>query len=140
MILNRWRNARHVSADVSPSDDEMLELMLNFDDGSFAIQDLGEDVKRNGVREPITVTWDGTLIDGNRRKFAVMWALSDRGGATNEQHQLLTRVPMFVLPENAPDIQKQSIIIQENYAESLKKEWPQVGDQRSHISQIPGIG
>ena len=126
MILNRWRNARHVSADVPPTDDEMLELMLNFDDGSFAIQDLGEDVKRNGVREPITVTWDGTLIDGNRRKFAVMWALSDRGGATNEQHQLLARVPMFVLPKNAPDIQKQSIIIQENYAESLKKEWPQV--------------
>ena len=126
MILSRWRNARHVSEDVSPNDDEMLELMLNFDDGSFAIQDLGEDVKRNGVREPIIVTWDGTLIDGNRRKFAVMWALSDRGGATNEQHQLLERVPMFILRESAPDIHKQSIINQENYAESLKKEWPQV--------------
>ena len=126
MILNRWRNDRHVSADVSPNDDEMLELMLNFDDGSFAIQDLGEDIKRNGVREPIIVTWDGKLIDGNRRKFAVMWALSDRGGATNEQHQLLERVPMFVLPKSAPDIHEQSIIIQENYAESLKKEWPQV--------------
>ena len=126
MILNRWRNARHVSADVSPNDDEMLELMLNYDDGSFAIQALGEDVKRNGVREPIIVTRDGTLIDGNRRKFAVMWAISDRGGATIEQHQLLSRVPMFVLPESAPDIHKQSIIIQENYAESLKKEWPQV--------------
>ncbi len=126
MILSRWRNVGHKSVDVFPDDDEMLDLMLTYDVGSFAIRDLGEDVKRNGVREPIIVTWDGTLIDGNRRKFAVMWALSDKGGGTNEQHHLLGRIPMFVLPEGAPDLHKQSIIIQENYAESLKKEWPQV--------------
>ena len=126
MILNRWRNSRHVSVDASPDEEEMLDLMFDYDDGSFAIKDLGEDVKRNGVREPIIVTWDGTLIDGNRRKFAVMWAISERGGATVEQHHLLERIPMFVLPEGAPDIHKQSIIIQENYAPSLKNEWPQV--------------
>ena len=33
---------------------------------------------------------------------------------------------MFVLPEGASNDDKQSIIIQENYAESLKREWPQV--------------
>ena len=126
MILNRWRNARHRSGDVFPDDEEMLDLMLDYDDGSFAIPELGEDVKRNGIREPIIVTWDGTLIDGNRRKFAVMWALSDRGGATNDQFHLLGRTPMFVLPEGALELHKQSIIIQENYAASLKKEWPQV--------------
>ena len=126
MILNRWRNARHMSVDAFPDDDEMLDLMLDYDDGSFAISELGEDVKRNGVREPIIVTWNGTLIDGNRRKFAVMWALSDRGAATNVQLGLLARIPMFVLTHGAPDIHKESIIIQENYAESLKKEWPQV--------------
>lgn len=123
MILKRWRNVRHASVDAFPSDEEMLELMLNYDDGSFSIKELGDDVKRNGVREPIVVTWDGTLIDGNRRKFAVMWALSDIGGATNEQHLLLGRIPMLVLPEEASDAQKQSIIVQENYAESLKQEW-----------------
>ena len=126
MILNRWRNARHMSKDAVPDDDEMLELMLNYDVGSFAIEDLGEDVKQNGVREPIIVTWDGTLIDGNRRKFAVMWAISYRGSATTEQRHRLGRTPMFVLPKRAPNAHKQSIIIQENYAESLKKEWPQV--------------
>ena len=126
MILSRWRNARHMSVDAFPDDDEMLDLMLDYDDGSFAISELGEDVKRNGVREPIIVTCNGTLIDGNRRKFAVMWALSDRGAATNEQLHLLARIPMFVLPDGAPDLHEQSIIIQENYSESLKKEWPQV--------------
>ena len=126
MILNRWRNARHMSVDAFPDDDEMLDLMLDHDDGSFAIPELGEDVKRNGVREPIIVTWNGTLIDGNRRKFAATWALSDRGAATTEQLHLLGRIPIFVLPEGAPTLHEQSIIIQENYAESLKKEWPQV--------------
>ena len=126
MILNRWRNAHHMSVDAFPDDNEMLDLMLDYDDGSFAIPELGEDVKRNGVREPIIVTWNGKLIDGNRRKFAVMWALSDKGGATNEQLHLLARIPLFVLPDGAPDLHEQSIIIQENYAESLKKEWPQV--------------
>ena len=126
MVLNRWRNANHMSVDAVPDDEEMLGLMLNYDDGSFAIQDLGEDVKRNGVREPIIVTRDGTLIDGNRRKFAVMWAISSKGGASPEQHYRLGRIPMFVLPEGASESDKQSIIIQENYAESLKREWPQV--------------
>ena len=126
MILKRWRNSRHMSVDAVPNDEEMLELMLNYDVGSFDIQALGEDVKQNGVREPIIVTWDGTLIDGNRRKFAVMWALSERGGASHDQEERLRRIPMFVLPEEAPDSHRQSIIIQENYAESLKKEWPQV--------------
>ena len=126
MVLNRWRNANYMSVDAVPDDEEMLGLMLNYDDGSFAIQDLGEDVKRNGVREPIIVTWDGTLIDGNRRKFAVMWAISSKGGASPEQHHRLGRIPLFVLPEAASDSDKQSIIIQENYAESLKREWPQV--------------
>ena len=113
-----------MSEDACPDDEEMLELMLNHDDdGSFSIQDLGEDVKLNGVREPIVVTWDGILIDGNRRKFAVMWALSNRGGSTSAQHHLLGRIPMLVLPKEASDTEKQSIIIQENYAPSLKKEW-----------------
>ena len=126
MILNRWRNARHMSVAAFPDDEEMLDLMLDYDDGSFAIPELGEDVKRNGVREPIIVTWAGKLIDGNRRKFAAMWALSDRGAATTEQLHLLGRIPIFVLPQGAPTLHEDSIIIQENYAESLKKEWPQV--------------
>ena len=125
MILNRWRNVNHMSVDASPDDEDMLQLMLDYDDDSnFSIRELGEDVKGNGVREPIVVTWDGTLIDGNRRKFAVMWAISNRGGATPDQQYRLKRIPMFVLPDGAKDDDKQAIIIQENYAPSLKNEWP----------------
>ena len=131
MILRRWRNAGYRSSDAYPDDEEMLELMLKDDDISrrptFQIKDLGEDVKRNGVREAIVVSWDGMLLDGNRRKFAVMWALAEKkGGARHDQRQLLERIPIMVLPENAPEADKKSIVIQENYAPSLKEPWPEV--------------
>ena len=133
MILRRWRHAGNRSADAYPDDEELLELMIQDDvinkredRRTFSITSLGEDVKRNGVREPIIVTWDGTLIDGNRRKFAVMWALSSKGGATSDQRHLLERIPMLVLPQNVPESQKESILVQENYAGSMKKEWPPV--------------
>ena len=72
------------------------------------------------------MTWDGKLLDGNRRKFAVMWALSDRGGADIGQRRLLERVPMRVLPPDATESQEKFILIQENYADSLKEPWPEV--------------
>ena len=131
LVIKRWRNRNHMSADAVPDDEEMLELMLDDDDRNrsnqtFAVVELGEDVKRNGIREPIIVTWDGKLLDGNRRKFAVMWALSDRGGASSEHLQLLSRIPMLVLGSDATPEEEQSILIQENYAESLKVRWPEV--------------
>ena len=133
MILQRWRHVGNRSATAYPDDQQLLDLMLQDDlvnsreeRRTFSIKDLGEDVKLNGVRVPIIVTWDGELIDGNRRKFAVMWALSEKGGASNEQRHLLERIPMYVLPKNAPDPQRESILVQENYAAPLKKEWPPV--------------
>ena len=64
MILRRWRHAGQRSADAYPDDDELLNLMLQDDRinnredrRTFSIRDLGEDVKRNGVRVPIIVTW-----------------------------------------------------------------------------------
>ena len=130
MIIDRWRRRGHRSSDVFPSHEEFLELMLEDDtlsrNKTFTIEKPGEDIKRTGVREPIIVTWNGKLLDGNRRKFAIMWALSDRAGADIGQRQLLEQAPMFVLPSDAPDSQEKFILIQENYAESLKEPWPEV--------------
>ena len=131
MIINRWRRRGHRSRDAYPTDEEFLELMLEDDslsrnNSTFAIEELGEDIKRNGVRDPIIVTWNGKLLDGNRRKFAVMWALSDRGSADPAQRQLLESVPMLVLPEGATESHEKVILIQENYADSLKRRWPEV--------------
>lgn len=135
LVIKRWRNKNqnHMSTDVVPDDETMLALMLDDDDRNksaatqtFAIAELGEDVKRNGVRDPIIVSWDGKLLDGNRRKFAVMWALSPKGGSNSEHHKLLSTIPVYVLRKEATSEEEQSILIQENYAPSLKKQWPEV--------------
>lgn len=131
MILGRWRKQRHRSQDAFPTDEEMLELMLEDDslnpkNQTFAIQELGEDIKRNLIRDPIIVTWQSKLLDGNRRKFAHMWALSERGGATPEQRILLDKIPTLVLHREAGEAEEKAILIQENYADSLKKAWPEV--------------
>ena len=139
IVLRRWRHTGNRSVDAFPDDEELLELMLQDDElnrredrKTFSIRELGADVKLNGVRVPIIVTWDGALIDGNRRKFAVMWALSSsRGAANSQQRQLLERIPMLVLPQNAPISQRESIIVQENYAGSMKKEWPPIVANRA---------
>lgn len=131
MILGRWRRQSHRSPDVFPNDEEMLELMLE-DDAlhpkypTFEIQKLGEDIKLNDVRDAIIITWEGQLLDGNRRKFATMWALSERGGATPEQRVRLSEIPALVLNKDASEHEKNAILVEENYAESLKKAWPEV--------------
>lgn len=131
LVLSRWRRLKHRSVDSFPDDEEMLELMLEDDaisgsDQTFAVIELGEDVKRNGVRDPIIVTWEGQLLDGNRRKYSVMWALSERGGASADQRELLRRIPVLILNRDADEAQKSAILVQENYAASLKKAWPEV--------------
>jgi len=132
MIVRRWRLQGHISDSVHPDENEMLDLMLDDDALSteqhqtFSLEKLGEDIKLNGVREALIVTWSGKLLDGNRRKFATKWALSDRGGADVAERDMLVEIPVLVLDENAPVNHENAILIQENYAESLKKAWPEV--------------
>lgn len=132
MIVRRWRLHGHISDAVHPDEDQMLDLMLD-DDGlhaeqnqTFSLEKLGEDIKLNGVREALIITWEGKLLDGNRRKFATKWALSERGGANVAERDMLRNIPVLVLDEKAPDEHEDAILIQENYAESLKKPWPEV--------------
>src|SRR5690606_2284778 len=49
--------------------DEILQLMKAEDD--FKLKELREDIQKNGLREPLTLTFNGKLLDGNRRLFAI---------------------------------------------------------------------
>ena len=132
MVIDRWRRKTHSSDDVFPCDDDMLALMLedddfsrNFGSATFNICDLGKDIKRNGLGQPLIVDWEGNLLDGNRRKFAVKWALSPAGGATHQEKLMLESSPIWVLPKNTSPKAKDHIVVQSNYSKSLKEEWPQ---------------
>ena len=132
MVVDRWRRKTHSSDDVFPCDDDMLNLMLEDDarsgalgSATFKIRDLGASIKQNGLWQALIVDWEGNLLDGNRRKFAVKWALSPAGGASHQEKLMLEHSPIWVLPENTTQEAKDHIVVQSNYGQSLKQEWPQ---------------
>jgi hypothetical protein len=78
---------------------------------------------KNGLREPITLSFDGKLLDGNRRFFAVRYIL-DTSSSTDPNRQDHETIPAYVLMEDATDDDEQRVLVEENFSPSLKIEWP----------------
>ena len=83
---------------------------------------LADNIRDNGVREPIVLTFDSELLDGNRRFFATKFAHESAKGAAEKDR--LEKIPAFVMMEDATDEDKQHILVEENFSQSLKEEWP----------------
>ena len=118
--VEQWHNERGEN-NVAISEDQLFELMKSTKD--VHLQDLRIDICDNGLREPIVLAYDGRLIDGNRRYFAIKWAV-ERLPMGNPNRMRLEKVKAFVLMENAPEDYVQHVLVEENFSESLKKEWP----------------
>ncbi len=101
--------------------DEIFDIMKNTPE--FKLADLRDDILKNGLREPLTLTWTGRLLDGNRRFFALKYALESIP-LTDPNRQDLEKVPAYVLLENAPEEDEQNVLVEENFSASLKLEWP----------------
>lgn len=101
--------------------DEIFDLMKN--DEGVRLKELRDDIIKNGLREPLTLSYDGKLLDGNRRFFALLYALDGMSPA-NSNRQDLEIVNVFVLSEDATNEDEQNVLVEENFAASLKIEWP----------------
>lgn len=101
--------------------DEIFDIMKNTPE--FKLADLRDDILKNGLREPLTLTWTGRLLDGNRRFFALKYALESLP-PTDPNRQDLEKVPAYVLLEDAPEEDEQNVLVEENFSASLKLEWP----------------
>jgi hypothetical protein len=101
--------------------DEIFTLMKN--DQDVKLKDLRDDIIRNGLREPLTLSFSGKLLDGNRRFFAVKYALEGMP-LTDPNRQDLEVVDVHVLSENATEEDEQNVLVEENFSASLKIEWP----------------
>jgi hypothetical protein len=66
--LKRFKND---NAGRKPTNDEILNIMVTVKE--FNIKTLADDLRDNGVRQPIIVSNDGRLLDGNRRYFATLY-------------------------------------------------------------------
>lgn len=105
-----------------PTEAEIFAIMKAMKD-VFRLAELAEDIRRNGVRQPIILTSTGKLLDGNRRFFASKLLLEnlDAGSPEHVQAQL---IPVWILdPSHGEDIE-QLILVQENFYQAFKLEWP----------------
>ncbi|RZJ90564.1 MAG: hypothetical protein EOO20_07765 [Chryseobacterium sp.] len=101
--------------------EEIMDLMKN--DPDVKLKDLRDDILKNGLREPLTLSYDGKLLDGNRRFFAMKYALEGMQ-ITDPNRQDLEQVDAYVLSQDATEEDEQNVLVEENFSASLKIEWP----------------
>ena len=101
--------------------DEIFDLMKN--DPEVKLKELRDDILKNGLREPLALAFDGRLLDGNRRFFAVKFALEGLP-ITSPNRQDLEVLDVHVLCDGASEEDEQNVLVEENFSASLKIEWP----------------
>jgi hypothetical protein len=103
------------------SQDEIFDLMKN--DPEVKLKDLRDDIIKNGLREPLTLSFSGKLLDGNRRFFALKFAL-ETIPVTDPNRQDLEAVNAYILSMDSTEEDEQNVLVEENFSPSLKIEWP----------------
>ena len=104
-----------------PDQNEIYEIMKS--GREIKLNELRDDILRNGLREPVVLTHDGRLLDGNRRFFAIRFALESlKEGDTRRAE--LEKPTVFALMENCTLEDQNHILVEENFAPALKEEWP----------------
>ena len=74
--------------------DEVFDIMKNT--AEFKLADLRDDILKNGLREPLTLSWSGRLLDGNRRFFALKYALESMSPTDPNRQDLEVKAQMVV--------------------------------------------
>ncbi len=89
------------------------------------LADLAASIKRNGVRVPIIVLLDGTLLDGNRRFFACAYLKKKAAEKGQPRPPVLDRIPVWVIKmEDIDERKKTKILAEMNFVADLKMDWP----------------
>ena len=116
--FKRFRD-NHAGRD--PNADEIFSIMKNIKE--FRLKDLAADVRLNGVRQPIIITNDGKLLDGNRRYYSARLILEDIDPANRKNSEFGT-LPVWVLHDDCSEEDEEYILVQENFYAAQKVEWP----------------
>jgi len=101
-----------------PTDEEISNFMLSEPD--FQIRELARSILYNGVRVPLILDWDGTLLDGNRRYVATQRTIKNNPWAKDT----LENIPAWVLVEGIDEEDKQKILVECNFLSDWKVDWP----------------
>lgn len=112
-----------------PNGSELLEIMLSKmplpgvkGKDQFKIMELARSIANNGLRRPVIIDLDGTLLDGNRRITACKYILRSSEFSI-EQKARVEYVFVWQLTEYATNDDKRRVVVSMNFENDCKEEW-----------------
>lgn len=106
------------------TDENLLPFVLN--DSTHELAKLGEDIKRRGVFNPIILTKNKKLLDGNRRFFACKFMVA-KLIKQNASHDIVNKVkyvPAYIIQDDLAKSDEEKIIAGVNFTDEHKVKWP----------------
>lgn len=101
---------------------EITEFLVKRPD--LKLSKLADSIKSNGVRIPLIILEDGTLIDGNRRYFACSY-IYHRRKPEDPKLKVLESIPSFIIKnEDINERLKKKILAEANFVDDFRVQWP----------------
>ena len=115
----------------SPTPDDLVRIMRSEanlpgleETDQFKIADLARSIASSGVRQPPVISYDGTLLDGNRRVTASLYVLASDDFSPEEKARART-VRVWQLTEHATQDEQEAVVVSLNFEPDYKEDWPE---------------
>ena len=115
----------------SPTPDDLVRIMKSeanlpglSDRDQFKIADLARSIASSGVRQPPVISYDGTLLDGNRRVAASLHVLAS-DDFSHEEKARARVVRVWQLTEHATRDEQDAVVVSLNFEPDYKEDWPE---------------
>lgn len=121
LFVERWKRDHGKP----PTNEEILEWMVNDPNDEFDLSTLADSIVKNGVRQKIVITADGILLDGNRRYFASLMTLK-AAEKTNDVDtiKMVNCLPAYVLSPLCGKEELDAVLVEENFVDDCRRPWP----------------
>ncbi len=101
---------------------EIIEFLA--DQPRLKLADLATSIKKNGVRVPLIVLQDGTLLDGNRRYFACKLIQYEAEEKKKGLPDVLKNISAYVVKKEDTDARTiQKILAEANFVDDYRVQW-----------------
>jgi hypothetical protein len=122
LFVEKWRRD-HGGA--LPTNDEILDWMIRDTNKEFRLAEPAQSIVKNGVRQPIVVTANGDLLDGNRRYFASLMKLREAEKSGDAAAMaMVSQLPTYVLSPSCTKEDFSSVLVEENFVDDCREKWP----------------
>lgn len=122
LFVEKWKRDH---AGGEPSNNDILDWMISDPYDEFHLTNLASSIIKNGVRQPIVITSEGILLDGNRRYFAASLQLREAEQEGDKATlEMVTYLPAFVLSPTCTKEDLDAVLVEENFVDDCRMAWP----------------